>query len=75
MATFIGGNTLDTSITLKIVIGLFALLVVIRLLGKKELSQLTPFDFVYILVLGSLVEEMIYDELVTVWELLYAVAL
>lgn len=64
-----------TSITLKVLIGLLALLVVIRLLGKKELAQLTPFDFVYILVLGGLVEETIYDDLVTIWDLLYAVAL
>jgi len=66
---------LVTSITLKVIVGLIALLVVIRLLGKKELSQLTPFDFVYILVLGGLVEETIYDDLVTVWDLLYAVFL
>lgn len=66
---------MDTSITLKVVIGLLGLLVVIRLLGKKELSQLTPFDFVYMLVLGGLVEETVYDDLVTVWEMLYAVAL
>ena len=71
----LGGNYLDTSITLKVVIGLLGLLVVIRLLGKKELSQLTPFDFVYMLVLGGLVEETVYDDLVTVWEMLYAVAL
>lgn len=51
---FIGGNGLETSITIKIVVGLLALLVVIRLLGKKELSQLTPFDFVYLLILGGL---------------------
>ncbi|WP_087974635.1 DUF421 domain-containing protein [Oceanobacillus rekensis] len=66
---------MDTSITIKVVIGLLGLLVVIRLLGKKELSQLTPFDFVYMLVLGGLVEDTIYDDLVTVWEMLYAVAL
>ena len=51
---FIGGNGLETSITIKIVVGLLALLVVIRLLGKKELSQLTPFDFVYLLIFGGL---------------------
>lgn len=46
-----------TSITIKIIIGLISLLIVIRVLGKKELSQVTPFDFVYLLVLGSFLEE------------------
>ena len=39
---------METSITVKIICGLLALLVIIRLLGKKELSQITPFDFVYL---------------------------
>jgi len=61
--------------TVKLVVGLIALLVVIRLLGKKELSQITPFDFAYLLVLGGLLEESVYDEVVTIWEVLYTIAL
>lgn len=64
-----------TSITVKIVVGLLALLIVVRLLGKKELSQITPFDFVYLLVLGGLLEESVYDDLVSIWEVLYTIAL
>ncbi|AXI08023.1 hypothetical protein CUC15_03075 [Oceanobacillus zhaokaii] len=66
---------METTITLKIIVGLIALLLVIRLLGKKELSQITPFDFVYLLVLGGLLEESVYDDLVSVWDVLYAIAL
>lgn len=66
---------IETSITIKVICGLLALLLVVRLLGKKELSQITPFDLVYLLVLGGLLEESIYDDLVTVWEVLYAIAL
>lgn len=66
---------METAMTVKLIAGLLALLIVIRLLGKKELSQITPFDFVYILILGGLVEESIYDDLVTVWEVLYMIAL
>ena len=51
---------LDT--LLKLVIGLCALLVVVRLLDKKELAQLTPYDFVYTLVLGGILEESLIDE-------------
>ncbi|WP_349773841.1 DUF421 domain-containing protein [Oceanobacillus profundus] len=60
---------------MKVICGLLALLLVVRLLGKKELSQITPFDLVYLLVLGGLLEESIYDDLVTVWQVLYAIGL
>lgn len=63
------------SITLKIVVGLICLLIVIRLLGKKELSQVTPFDFVYLLLLGSFLEEGIYEEKVSVLHIVYAIFL
>ncbi|MFK2824123.1 DUF421 domain-containing protein [Bacillus sp. B190/17] len=63
------------SITLKIIIGLIALLAVIRLLGKKELSQVTPFDFIYLLLLGSFLEEGIFDEKVSIFQVLYAIGL
>ncbi|MCM3788910.1 DUF421 domain-containing protein [Domibacillus indicus] len=61
-------------IALKIVIGLIGLIVVTRLLGKKEMSQVTPLDFVYALVLGGILEEGIYDEQVSIWQILFAVA-
>lgn len=64
-----------TSMMIKMICGLLALLIVVRLLGKKELSQITPFDFVYILVLGGLLEESIYDDKVTVWQVLAAITL
>lgn len=63
------------SMTLKIIVGLICLLVVIRLLGKKELSQVTPFDFVYLLLLGSFLEEGIYEEKVSVLHIVYAIFL
>lgn len=62
-------------ITLKIIVGLISLLIVIRLLGKKELAQVTPFDFVYLLLLGSFLEEGIYDEKVTVFHIAYSIFL
>ncbi|MEI3605634.1 DUF421 domain-containing protein [Pseudogracilibacillus sp. SE30717A] len=62
---------MESSITIKIIIGFITLLIVVRLLGKKELSQLTPIDLVYLLVLGGLLEESIYDDKVPFWEVLY----
>lgn len=66
---------MDTSITVKVISGLMILLLIIRLLGKKELSQFTPFDFVYLLVIGGFLEESVYDEKVSVWEVLYTIIL
>ncbi|WP_026582644.1 DUF421 domain-containing protein [Bacillus sp. J33] len=63
------------SITLKMAVGLVSLLAVTRLLGKKELSQVTPFDFVYAVVLGGLVEEAIYDNKVTPLHVAYSAVL
>ena len=48
-------------IAAKLVIGFAALLVVIRLLGKKHLAQMTPYDIIYLLVFGGILEESIYD--------------
>ncbi|KAB7709005.1 DUF421 domain-containing protein [Bacillus aerolatus] len=63
------------SIALKIFFGLIGLLIVIRLLGKKELSQITPFDFIYLILLGSFLEEGVFDEKVSIFHILYAVAI
>lgn len=62
-------------IATKLVIGLAGLLAVARLLGKKEMSQVTPFDFIYALVLGGILEEGIYDKKVSIWQILYAICL
>ncbi|GIN20695.1 MAG TPA: DUF421 domain-containing protein [Bacillus bacterium] len=59
---------------IKLVLGLGALLAVTRLLGKKEMGQFTPFDFVYALILGALLEESLYDHQISIWQMLFGVA-
>ncbi|WP_159882835.1 DUF421 domain-containing protein [Paenibacillus puerhi] len=61
-------------ITLKLVIGFVGLWVITRLLGKKEISQLTPFDFVSALMLSELVGNTIYDDEAGYGKLVYALA-
>ena len=58
----------------KLFFGLIALLIVTRLLGKKSMAQLTPFDFIYSIVLGGILEESIYDNKVSPLHLWFAVA-
>lgn len=62
-------------IAVKLLFGLIALIVMTRLLGKKEMSQLTPFDFVYAVVLAGILEESIYDDKVNLLHLLFALAI
>ncbi|SDW19501.1 Uncharacterized membrane protein YcaP, DUF421 family [Marinococcus luteus] len=49
------------SIIISIGIGLIGIIVITRLLGKKQLAQVTPLDFVYVLVLGGIVEQGLYN--------------
>lgn len=57
----------------KLIVGFIALLVVIRLLGKKHLAQITPYDIIYLLVFGGILEESLYDEKVSIFMFLFAV--
>lgn len=62
-------------IALKLFIGLIGLLLVVRVLGHKSLSRVTPFDLVYTLVLGGILEEAIYLEEVEIVHILLALAI
>ncbi|MCD1257252.1 DUF421 domain-containing protein [Paenibacillus athensensis] len=63
------------SIGVKLTVALIGLLVMTRLLGKKEISQLTAFDFVSSLMLSELVGNTIYDDEVHLSHLIFALAL
>ncbi|MDQ0860878.1 hypothetical protein [Bacillus sp. V2I10] len=46
---------------LDLLVGLLALIFIMRLLGRKELAQATPLDIIYVLILGGIVEETALD--------------
>ncbi|MGY3755665.1 DUF421 domain-containing protein [Helcococcus kunzii] len=60
------------SILIKLIIGYLALLVVVRIVGKKSLSKMTPLDLAYTIVLGGILEEAIYEDKVGIKEILFA---
>ncbi|WP_411842072.1 DUF421 domain-containing protein [Salinicoccus sp. HZC-1] len=62
-------------ITVKLVLGVIGLLIVTRLLGKKEMSKITPFDFAYSLILGEIIGQTVFDREVSWIAVLYALAL
>lgn len=58
----------------KLAAGFLGLWAMTRILGKKEMSALTPFDFVSAVILGDLVGDTIYDESKSILQLLAALA-
>ncbi|MEC0240927.1 DUF421 domain-containing protein [Paenibacillus dokdonensis] len=62
-------------ISAKLIIGFLGLWVMTRVLGKKEISQLTPFDFISSLMLSELVGNTVYQEDVHIGQLLFSLAI
>ncbi|WP_017728126.1 DUF421 domain-containing protein [Halalkalibacterium ligniniphilum] len=61
------------SLTIELFIGFFALLILTKILGKNQINQLTPFDFISALVLGELVGNAIYDNEIGLHYVLFAI--
>lgn len=59
----------------KMLIGSIGMFALIRIIGKKAMSELTPFDLLYVLILGAIVEEGLYDDKVSVLHVIFALAL
>lgn len=57
---------------IKLVIGFLGLWLLTRLLGKKEISNLTPFDFVSSILLSDMLGETLYAEDIRYSELILA---
>ncbi|OBZ08240.1 DUF421 domain-containing protein [Bacillus sp. FJAT-26390] len=62
-------------ILIKLIVAFAGLWCLTRLLGKREIAQLSPFDFVSSMIMGEIVGNTIYDENVSVWMLIFALAL
>ncbi|GLB58944.1 DUF421 domain-containing protein [Cytobacillus sp. NCCP-133] len=57
-----------------LVIGYLFLFVMAKILGKTQITQITPFDFISAIVLGELVGNAIYEEDIEIIEIFFAVA-
>lgn len=49
-------------LALELVLGFFLLFVLVKILGKKLINQITPFTFIAAIVLGELLGNALYDE-------------
>ncbi len=63
------------NLTLELILGFFALLVITKILGKTQINQVTPFDFISSIVLGELLGNAIYDKDINLFIILYTVFL
>lgn len=59
----------------KLIVGLLVLTLTLRLLGKHTIAQLTPYDLVYIIVLGGVLDSSFYNDEVGIPAFLFSVAI
>jgi len=62
------------AVFIKLTAGFIGLWAMTRLLGKKEIAALTPFDFISAVILGDLVGSTIYEKQHSVWMLIFSLA-
>lgn len=60
-------------LTTELIVGFLALFILTKILGKTQISQITPFDFISSIFLGELVGNAMYDDETSVWVILYAI--
>ncbi|WP_080847076.1 DUF421 domain-containing protein [Cytobacillus gottheilii] len=58
-----------------LLVGFIALFIMAKILGKTQITQITPFDFISGIVLGELVGNALYDENTSIWQMLYSVGI
>ncbi|WP_077617357.1 DUF421 domain-containing protein [Bacillus sinesaloumensis] len=62
-------------ITLDLGVGLLGLLVLTKILGKTQITQITAFDFISALVLGELVGNAVFDQKIGISHILFAIVI
>jgi len=62
-------------IFIELVVGYIALFVTVKCLGKTQINQITPFDFISALVLGDLVGSAVFDAKASIMKILFAIVI
>ncbi len=61
-------------LTIKLVLGFAAMLVSVKIIGKRQFQQVSPFDFISAIVFGEFMGNAIYDNEISVLHILYSIA-
>lgn len=57
----------------ELLIGYITIFVVVKFLGKTQINQITPFDFISALVLGNFIGETIFNSKLEIWSLIFVI--
>ena len=68
-------GSLYVQLTVELFFGFMGLLVSVKVIGRRQFQQISPFDFVSAIVLGEFLGNAIYDKEITVFHILYAIAI
>jgi len=61
-------------LSLELFFGFIALLIAVKIIGRRHVQQITPFDFISAIVMGELLGNAIYDE-TSILYVIFAIAL
>lgn len=60
---------------MELIIAFFLLFILVKILGKKIINQITPFTFIAAIVLGELLGNTLYDKKAGIFYLIYSMVL
>ncbi|MDQ0220227.1 DUF421 domain-containing protein [Peribacillus cavernae] len=64
-----------TNLTLELIVGFFLLFILVKIVGRKIINQITPFTFIAGIVLGELLGNALYDHNIGVAYIIYSMCL
>ncbi len=62
-------------LTIELLFGFIGLLISVKIIGKRQFQQISPFDFISAIVLGEFLGNAIYDNDITIFHVLYAISI
>ncbi|WP_258833393.1 DUF421 domain-containing protein [Peribacillus frigoritolerans] len=62
-------------LTIELIVGFFSLFIIVKFVGKKIISQISPFTFIAAIVLGELLGNALYDHKIGVFYIVYSMTI
>lgn len=62
-------------LTIELVVGFFYLFIIVKIVGKKIIKQISPFTFIAAIVFGELLGNALYDHKIGVFYIVYSITI
>lgn len=62
-------------LTIELIVGFFFLFIIVKFVGRKIISQISPFTFIAAIVLGELLGNALYDHKIGVFYIIYSMTI